>query len=66
MRRIQAAREGRLPIQLAFKELFRLRSGSLRDIEIKYAKGMAKSTGLSFAKIIKSKPFKNFQKSLLQ
>lgn len=64
MRRIEKALEGELPVQKAFREWIRLRQGRLRPIEKKYAKSIAKTTGLSLRQVLRSKPFKRFQKAL--
>lgn len=61
---IQLALDGDLPVQKAFREFLRLRRGGLRPIEERYAKGIVKRTGIPFEKVIRSRPFKNYQRSL--
>lgn len=56
--------DGDLPVQKAFREFLRLRRGGLRPIEERYAKGITKRTGIPFEKVIRSQPFKNYQRSL--
>lgn len=64
MRLIQKILEGELPLQKAFHEYRRLRRGNLRPIEERYAKGIAKRTGIPMEKVLRSRPFKNYQRSL--